>query len=436
MARTLTDAKLGTRASRRRLPQRREPHWRSMSEGIAVGYRKGTKGGTWIAKHYTSAHGRRFRALGTADDVVDADGQHILSFSQAQERAREWFRTLAHQDAGNAPSGPYTVAQALSDYLEDYKARSGKALQRMRYNIDAHIIPAVGEIEVSKLTRSQIRKWRNNLASTPARLRTRVGQDQKFRKDTGPDVHRQRKSTANKILTILKAALNHAHTEGKHVGNPDAWREVKPFKNVDTARVRYLDDQECTRLVNACPPDLRQLVTAALLTGCRYGELAALRVRDIDIDAGTIHISESKSGKPRNVFLTEEGQEFFDEATLGKAGGDLVFRRASGAAWKRADQFRPLKQACAAAKITPAVGFHILRHSYGSRLAMNAAPMAVIAQQLGHSDTRMTEKHYAHLSPSFVADTIRAAAPKLGIVKRSNVSRLTDSQKNKLSPVG
>ena len=41
--------------------------------------------------------------------------------------------------------------------------------------------------------------------------------------------------------------------------------------------------------------------------------------------------------------------------------------------------------------------------------------MGVIAAQLGHSDTRMTEKHYAHLSPSYVADTIRAHFPTLGI---------------------
>jgi len=41
--------------------------------------------------------------------------------------------------------------------------------------------------------------------------------------------------------------------------------------------------------------------------------------------------------------------------------------------------------------------------------------MGVIAEQLGHSDTRMTEKHYAHLAPSYVAATIRAHFPTLGI---------------------
>jgi hypothetical protein len=43
--------------------------------------------------------------------------------------------------------------------------------------------------------------------------------------------------------------------------------------------------------------------------------------------------------------------------------------------------------------------------------------MGVIAAQLGHADTRMTEKHYAHLAPSYVADTVRAALPPLGVVE-------------------
>jgi integrase len=56
---------------------------------------------------------------------------------------------------------------------------------------------------------------------------------------------------------------------------------------------------------------LRLLVTAALLTGCRFGELAALATEDVNADAGTVSIRTSKSGKPRHVVLTDEGREFF-----------------------------------------------------------------------------------------------------------------------------
>jgi integrase len=55
---------------------------------------------------------------------------------------------------------------------------------------------------------------------------------------------------------------------------------------------------------------------------------------------------------------------------------------------------------------------------------MKGVPMGVIAAQLGHSDTRMTERHYAHLAPSYVADTVRAALPGLGIIGQTNVVTL------------
>ena len=69
----------------------------------------------------------------------------------------------------------------------------------------------------------------------------------------------------------------------------------------------------------------------------------------------------------------------------------------------------------ACSRIKPAISFHVLRHTHGSTLAMRGVPMGVIAEQLGHADTRMTEKHYAHLAPSYVADTIRAHFPTFGI---------------------
>jgi hypothetical protein len=55
---------------------------------------------------------------------------------------------------------------------------------------------------------------------------------------------------------------------------------------------------------------------------------------------------------------------------------------------------------------------------------MRGVPLAVIAAQLGHADTRMVEKHYRHLAPSYIADTVRAAFGELGIVERSNVATI------------
>ncbi|MBV8093207.1 MAG: tyrosine-type recombinase/integrase [Acetobacteraceae bacterium] len=75
-----------------------------------------------------------------------------------------------------------------------------------------------------------------------------------------------------------------------------------------------------------------------------------------------------------------------------------------------------MREACRRAGIDPPAGFHILRHTYATHLLQAGAPLPVIAANLGHSDTRMTERHYAHLVPSHVAQVIRATMPKLWLV--------------------
>jgi hypothetical protein len=66
------------------------------------------------------------------------------------------------------------------------------------------------------------------------------------------DARRARKATANRIMTMLKAALNRAFFADR-VSSDSAWRKVKPFKRVDDAVVRYLNVPKVRRLVNACP---------------------------------------------------------------------------------------------------------------------------------------------------------------------------------------
>jgi integrase len=77
-------------------------------------------------------------------------------------------------------------------------------------------------------------------------------------------------------------------------------------------------------------------------------------------------------------------------------------------------QLRLIAVASAAAKLDPAATFHSLRHTCANHRVMAGAPLMVLAQVLGLADTRMVEKHYGHLAPSYVRDVIRAAALGLG----------------------
>jgi len=180
---------------------------------------------------------------------------------------------------------------------------------------------------------------------------------------------------------------------------------------------------EAQRLINAAAPGFRPLVQSALATGCRYGELTKMVVADFHPDSGTIAIRMSKSGKSRHVVLTAEGAEHFAQACVGKSGQDFIFTNGGGKPWKRSNQGKPMTEACARARIKPAVSFHALRHSYASLAVMNGMPLLVLAKNLGHANTRMIEKHYGHLSAGYVADTVRATAPTFG-VQSSNVRRI------------
>ena len=416
MARKLQDSFISTRASREKLKKRKKPYYRLIDQGCHIGYYKGTLSSAWLARRFNSLGRYEEIKLGVADDKRDADGVEVLSFSQARSKAETWFTEQTFKEADLDTIGPYTIIQALNDYLINYRQRGGKAVKDLEVRISALIIPALGKIEAKKITTKQIRDWHDNLANTPPRLRTYKGIEQTYKKSqSDPDYIRRRRATANRTLTILKAALNFAFQEGK-MESDKVWRRIKPFREVDVAKIRYLSHDEARYLVNTCDIEFRPLVQAALLTGCRYGELTNLQKNDFDAIAGTLTIRISKSGKVRHVVLNNEGVLFFSKMTARLQELSFIFT-INNRRWGKSYQQRPLKEACQKANIEPAITFHILRHTYATHLVQAGVPLTVIAANLGHTDTRMTAKHYAHLAPSYVADVIRTNMPKLGLIE-------------------
>lgn len=414
MARKVKDRSLDTRDARSRLVARGKPYWRSIEQGLHLGYRR-LKGraGTWWARHYVGDQTYTTEGIGPADDLSDADGVRILDYWQAQKKARELMVTRAHTAVGR--SRPLTVAQAVEEYL-DFLDSNRKSGQDARIRYEAFIKPALGDIEVNKLTSDQISTWHIGLSKRPPRLRTKKGEAQKHRDpDKDAEAIRRRRATANRTLTVLKAALNRAwRTKRKLVPSDDEWRAVEPFENADAARIRYLSIAEAKRLVNACDPDFRRLVQAALETGARYGELANLKVRDFNRDSGTLAVPVNKTGKPRHIVLTDDGIKFFSQLCAGQAGNALMLTKASGSQWEKSHQKRPMDMAVDNAKISPPINFHGLRHTWASLSVMAGVPLLVVAKNMGHTDTRMVEKHYGHLAPSYIAEAIRAGAPRFG----------------------
>ena len=207
MARTIKDATLDSRAARSRLKARGKPYYRSLEPGLHLGYRKSVTGsGKWVARHYVGGQSYEVERLATADDFADPDGVAVLDYRQAQAKARERMVARAHAAAGK--TGPLTVSQVMMDYLE-FLNSSRKSGETAGYSIRAFIEPTLGNIEVEGLTTDKLRRWHHDLAKAGARIRVKGDAKQKFKTTAGvvgdgDDWRRRRRSTANRILRILK----------------------------------------------------------------------------------------------------------------------------------------------------------------------------------------------------------------------------------------
>lgn len=417
MGRKIRDADLEKVGNRAKLV-RGEYHWRAVSQGRHIGYRRPEKeggAGVWFArviwKDETGKPIIRKERLGTADDHLDANGTDILTFSQAQEKAAPVFARLmavvSDEEQETTPKTAYTIAMACDDYMKDFERRGGKSMRRTQGVIRCHITPRFGETELARLKQKMLEDWLDGIAGSGQKVK--VGRSQKAKTRPTPDDadgKRARKSTANRVWNVLRAILNFA-LQNRKVDSDDAWSRVKSFRAVDASRDRFLSEEELIRLVNVAEPGFRELLSGGIHTGCRYGELVGLKVKEVGTENGTIFISDSKSGHPRHVPLTTNGIEFFRSMIAGRKSEELVFLHSNGSPWKQSDNQRPMVRACKAAEIEYLSFYEASRHSYAANMVRLGVPLHVIAKAMGHADSRMVIKHYGHLAPDYLGKEIR-----------------------------
>ena len=311
MPRQMRDANLEARSARFRLTKNVK-HWRTIHAGLAIGYRRGDKTSSWYVRVLLSGGRYTLRVLGTVDDYADADGKGVFSYQQAQRRAHGVAERLREENGLESADDRLIddnplVGDLLDEYLDWHKTQSD-SWKETEYVIEAFIRKSFGNKCVRDLERGAIQRWLTRQA--------RADSDD-------AETKRRRRATANRRLTVLKAALNYTYHGPSSV--KDAWREVKPYRAVDAPRIRFLSVDECRRLINAAEVDLRALIRAALMTGARYGELTRLIAADFDAAAGTVSIHRSKSGKGRHIPLTDEGVQFFDQQVVNKKGDKYIF---------------------------------------------------------------------------------------------------------------
>lgn len=165
----------------------------------------------------------------------------------------------------------------------------------------------------------------------------------------------------------------------------------------NNAKTRFLSDDECKRLLEACRASswgpLYLLVLMALTTGARKSELGGLTWADVDLERAEAYVGRTKNGQPRVLPLVPAVLEELQKIQAG--GTTRVFRSPRHA--QRTFTFEPrFMQALQVARIRGAT-FHTLRHSAASMLARNGATLVELADVLGHKQLQMTLR-YSHLA--------------------------------------
>jgi integrase len=391
MPRRIRDSRLETRAGRLRLRVAKKPVFMSIGRGLSVGYRRNRTAGTWVFRQSDGNGGFQTKAIGLADDFDDANGEGILDFWQAQDK----IKSLAQPDTVRKIS-QLKVREAFDRYIPKLRAKNVRTAKDTEGRVKKHFLAKFGSYRVIDLTQTEIGNWHASLAKS----------------SDDNEVVRRSKDSANRVLSMVKAFLNHAWQDKKNnIPDNDAWRNVKPFKNVSRAReVRYSPGQARLLIESCIDKCFSDLVKGSYLTGARYGELNGAKIADFDEVAKTLRVS-GKTGS-RDIILQSSAIVFFKMITKGRPRDAFIFVKADGERWKGSEQTRPMKAAIKKAKLDDRGSLYALRHTYISEAIERNTPLTVLAKNCGTS-VRIIEKTYAKVLRTKEREFVERGAPSL-----------------------
>lgn len=214
-------------------------------------------------------------------------------------------------------------------------------------------------------------------------------------------------ATINRELACLKCMFNKAIEWGKIDSNP--MKKVK-LLNENNTRVRYLEKGELQKLIEACPPQLREIVIVAAYTGMRKSEILDLKWQDISFEQGLIYIAQPKSGEREQVMMNETVRRALG-AVKKNPQSNYVFHKSDGACLKDVrKKFETALKTCGIIDFR----FHDLRHTFASQLVMNAVDIATVQKLMRHRSINVTMR-YAHLSEAHKRNAIEVLDRELAI---------------------
>ena len=293
-----------------------------------------------------------------------------------------------------------------------------------------YVAPALGQVTVAELGPPWLARQVHHKESWSVRLESswRVHVEPKWGRRRIADIRRtevqawvaQLKLSASSVAhahTVLAGILDDAVADRRLATNPA--RGIKLPRKTMTKPRNFLTAVHVSALADESKhPDIVLLLAT---TGLRWGEMAALRVRDIDLARGRIRVERSaskvnsktvvgttKTHAARSVAVSASVLKLLAPAMVGKAPDELLWSRADG------EPLRPpttthwfgaaVKRCQTDDEKFPRVTVHELRHTAASLMIASGANVKTVQAQLGHKTATMTLDQYGHLFPDDLDD--------------------------------
>jgi integrase len=324
MARIVRDSKLGSPSAREKLATQTKPYWRSIEKDLHLGYRKGIRERVWIMRRYVAGKYSE-EPIGHADDRQEANGNSILTFDQAMERARARARTIS--DAANLDAmGPaLTVAGVVEEYIVARERREADAgiKKEVRTRLRRHVLSsALAGMKLAGVTPEDLSDWRRSLKMGPGGVR-RITND--FKAALNASAKRYASRLPPRFRDTVKDGLASEAEE-----SPVA-REAQILPDAD---VRALI--EAAWAVDAHGDwggDLARMVLLLAATGARFSQVQRLTVADVQFAEKRLMMPSSRKGrvdkprKPTPIRVGDDVLEALRPATNGRKGYETLLLR-------------------------------------------------------------------------------------------------------------
>ena len=335
--------------------------------------------GRWQAYvNITEGGKRRQVALGTfasKRDAVDA-----INLAEATRLQGKFTR----------PSDGRTL---VKDWMEAWYAARLKPSRKIRSFLDARILPQWGEWQLVDVKTIHLRQWVKELADSG---------------ELNP-------STIRGLYETMKMAFADA-VENNLIPQSPCKLKTSDMPELIESEYVFLTQEQGRALESVCPVRFRAMVHLALHTGMRWGELAALRWEELDLEAGWVTVSRAvktsgkigapKNGKTRRLRITATTCDVLRRHRRDYGTAELVFTTTRQQRQLTYANFRtyvwyPMVSTWARPPMVtaglPLPTFHDLRHTHCSWMIAQGMDWLVLSDRMGHHKPSFTMDRYGHL---------------------------------------